>query len=217
MTASSGRSAAVYYLDTTTPSTYTTPALTMVRVDGTTDANAKIWRVATSQADKRFLVDTTMTVKVSSVTKTRGTDYTVNGPCIIFKTAPGSAPTIESFSYYVTKAAASASSWSLDIDCDVEQNTCMGDGGWITKVVMMNSASASISQYWADGDVLQSHTTGLFVLALFTNLTNATQRAGTRYECYAYLNSDAVKQAADGVINEDLSFDINGRVYYLYG
>lgn len=206
-----GRSASVYYLDTTT-STSQVAAVTMSAVQ-----TGLIYAVPATQGDKRFIDPAGgMTVKANSIAKTYGTDYILSGPCIVFNTSVTGPVTIEAYKYFTTKKASNAKSWEINVEYDAEEMTIMGQAAtWKNHVGMMQGASASISQYWNDGDILQNHITGIFVLALFVQLTDDTTRAGKRYECYARLNKDSVKTASNGIVEEELAFDVVGRVYYL--
>lgn len=210
MAAISGRTAALYVLDTTT-STSETPSKTMSAV-----VAGKIYRIATSNGDKRFVdYNSSTTVKYDTVTKTYGTDYYWSGPCLINKTGTTpTAVTVEAYKYWTTKAVGVGTEWSLNVEQDVEDYTAFGAAAWKNKIGNQTSATVDISQFWEDGDILSTHLNSLFVLVLFTSLTTAATRTGKRYECYGKLTKDSIKNAANGIVGEDLTINVDGRVYY---
>lgn len=209
-TVHSGRTAAVYYIDTTTSVEVAGP-LTMTAV-----VTGYVYRIATAEGDTRFIDPSkAMTVSVGGVAKVKGVDYIVSGPCINFRTEQTGTVTIEDFFHFDVVACLEAKEWNISVDFDTEVLTPFGSGGWKQRVAMMSGAQISIGKWWADSDILSGHTAnGLFVVVLFTKLTNASTLAGLRYECYGRMNKDTIKTAANGVISEDLTVDVEGRIYY---
>lgn len=208
-----GRSGSAVLMAAATTSAYATPALTMTMVSGNI-----VYRLPLAQGDKRFIdPNSDMTVKDNGTTKTKGTDYIVSGPCVIFNSAATGPVTIESFNYFATATAAMAKSFDVNVEYDVEELPLFEsdgdpDNGWVRRMGNMSSATVDLETYWQDADILQNHTGSLFVFALYTDLTN-----NRRFEGYGYFTKDSIKDAADGVIGESLSLDVTGRVYYFSG
>jgi len=69
----------------------------------------------------------------------------------------------------------------------------------------LQDATVSVKRYWFD-DSMRSTMGNLLILALYVNA--ASQPAGPRYECLAYLKDDALKAAVAGVIEESLNFQV---------
>lgn len=209
----SGRNGSINALNAATPTDYTTPALTMVAA-----LTNKVYRVATAQADKRFIDPASaMTVKYDTVVKTKGTDYIVSGPAIInISAATPTAVTIEAFKYFVTAAQANVKEWQLDVNYDTEAvnyiNDSGADAGWKRKVGMFTGGTVTVSRYYdatQSPAILATLANKLWALNLQIDSTGPK-----RYECYGYLNSESIKNVSNGTVDEDLKFDIVGRVYY---
>jgi len=167
------------------------------------------------------VVPNSQTVYVAGVAKTEGTDYTFDDwtGTITFATAPAAGAAITAnYTYYKAvrvdgaylpiSQLGEAKEWTLDADVKILDATKLGDA-WEVKVAGQKSASVKLSRWWIDGFFLGQLTNPL-VVVLYVDST-----AGTRYEGYARLKSDSVKTAADALVEEDISLEIDGEVYYV--
>lgn len=206
-TITSGRVGSMRILGNAASNAYTTPALTMSAIV----AN-KLYRLPYAQGDKRFIDSNIVaTVKYDAVAKTKGTDYVFSGPTLVnISGLSPTAVTIEGYSYYDTIAYGDASEWNLSVNFDTEEATMFGNSGWKTSVGMFSGAEVTVSKYNIDNDLLQNHLDSVFALVLQVDSTGPK-----RFECYGRLSKESMKVAANGLLQEDLTFEVQGRVVYL--
>lgn len=211
-----GRQAHLYYSAANTSTLYAGAAITMDDL-----YNHQVYRIPTAEGDERFIDNTkAMTVKVDSVTKTKGVDYKATGPCIVFFTALAGteAVTIEGHSYWTTTGVILGRSWELSLDFDTEDLMVMEtdgdpDNGWKRRVPMMTTGTVTIDRWFQlGGEMLNNFTGKTIALTLFTEYDGG---AGPRYECYGFISKDSIKDPAGGLVTENLTVDLDGMCFYM--
>jgi len=129
----------------------------------------------------------------------------VNGR-VKFASANGSGDLIRaSGKYFATATLATANEWDLSLDVNMVDTTVFSDS-FKEQVPIMISATAKVSQFYVDNTFIALMASRM-ILVLYVNATH-------HYDAYAYLKADSIKDAAAGVITEDLEFDIAGVLYY---
>lgn len=117
--------------------------------------------------------------------------------------------------YLTASSVAEGREWSLQVDRDMFEVSTFDSGGWREFQQNVNGAQASVARYWSTGgggggdffDRINTDTD--CVLELYPSST-----AGDRYEAYAFITSDAIGAAVDGIVGESIDFTIDGAVYW---
>ncbi len=102
-------------------------------------------------------------------------------------------------------------SWEISIDTTVVDTTTFGNS-WHTQLAVIRSSSGKFSKFWNDATFLNA-LGNLMVFVLFVNATNYP--SGPRYEGYGYLKQDMAKNAVNATVDEEVSFEITGTLYYV--
>ena len=164
----------------------------------------------------RYWDDTqTLTIEVSFngggswATATPGT-FTVQyvGGLVTFTTVDATRTVRATGKYLAISQIGLAHSWEASPSADVLDVTVFGDT-WKEKIVGLHDASAKASHYYIDGSFL-SLLGSRFVLILYIN-----QSVGTRLEGFALLKTPAAKVSVDSTVDEELEFEITGKLYYM--
>lgn len=206
MAAFSARKAGVYLTSGTTTTAFTDEATTA-------DTAKKVYTI-NAGAKRYWSPDDAITVNKNGTPVTTGFKIQYCGGKIIFDVALTNETVTVSGKYYTYAGWANAKEWDLDITYETNEATAFGGSGWKNKMGAMNEGSVTISKWWEDSTFLEDNLTRRMVLVLFVEETNATTHVGKRYECYGYLDSDSVKVAASGLIEEELKFAVDGQVFY---
>lgn len=191
------------------------PAVTFAAEATTPDA-ARLTYTITNAAKRYWDKDTAVTVERSTdagVTwaAVPASQYTLQhvGGKVIFGAAQAVGTLIRvSGSYLPVSQLAEAREWSLDTSVDTVETTTLG-AAWKTQAAILRSASVKLSRWWVDSWFLDQLANRL-VVVLYVD-----SAVGSRYEGYARLKADSVKVAAAGLVEEDLSLELEGDLYYV--
>jgi hypothetical protein len=136
--------------------------------------------------------------------------YTVQycGGLITFTTIDATRTVRATGKYLAISKVGLAHSWEASPSADIIDVSVFGDT-WHEKIVTLKDASAKASRYYVDGAFL-SLLGARFVLVLYINFS-----VGSRLEGFAILKTPAAKVAVDGVVEEELEFEIAGQLFYL--
>lgn len=117
--------------------------------------------------------------------------------------------------YLTASSIAEGREWSLNIDRDLFEVSTFDSGGWREFQQNVSGAQASVARYYSTnpvgaGDIFdRMNADSDCILEMYPNTT-----AGDKYEAYAYITSDAISAAVDGIVGESVDFTIDGHVYY---
>lgn len=114
---------------------------------------------------------------------------------------------------YVTSAVvADGREWSLNVDRDLFEVSTFESSGWRDFQQNMNGAQVSIARYHqsTESDLFDRLNVDQDVLVEL--LPSAT--AGDRYEGWAFITSDQIQAAVDGIVGESADLTIDGPLYY---
>lgn len=117
--------------------------------------------------------------------------------------------------YLTASSVAEGREWSLAVDRDLFEVSTFDSGGWREFQQNVNGASASVGRYWSTGgggggeffDRINADTDCVLEM-------RPDASAGDMYEAYAYISSDQIAAAVDGIVGESIEFTIDGAVYY---
>ena len=184
------------------------PPITFTDEATIASADCKVYTIAA--AEKRYWDPAVaVTVKKNDAIITSGFTIQHVGGKVIFDTALESTDVVTiSGGYLPVSRLGEAKEWSLDVDTKILDATKLGDA-WENKVVGQRSVSVKLSKWWVDGFFLDQ-LTNLLVVVLYIDST-----VGTRYEAYARIKSDSIKTVADGLVEEDISLEVEGEIYYV--
>lgn len=99
--------------------------------------------------------------------------------------------------------------WNVNVDTTVADATVFSTTGWKSNITTLHSSSAKLAKFWVDGTFL-SLLQALMVVVLYPDQTSLN-----RYEGYAWIKSDAIKDPVAGLIDEEINVEINGQLYYM--
>jgi hypothetical protein len=83
--------------------------------------------------------------------------------------------------------------------------------GWKAFIAGVNNASIKLTKFWIDGTFL-THLTSADVLVI---QVYPGQNPNQRYQGYGILTADDIKSAANAANTEDLTFTVNGQLYFV--
>lgn len=130
------------------------------------------------------------------------------GGIVKFTAQQGASDAIRvDYNYLPVSQLGGAKEWSLDLDVDLLDSTAFQDS-WKRKTPGVKDGAVSVSKWFLDGSLLDQLGT-LLVVVLYTDYDNSL-----RYEAFAYMKSDSIKAAVDGLIEEELSLETHGDTYY---
>lgn len=103
--------------------------------------------------------------------------------------------------------------WQLNVEQEAFEVTEFGSSGWKQYQPNLNGATVQLSRYWQDSEFFDRlNTESLFLLELGVNSVN-----GWRYEGYGYVTSDQINTSVDSLVNETVSVNVSGQLYYSTG
>lgn len=117
--------------------------------------------------------------------------------------------------YLTASSVAEGREWSLNVDRDMFEISTFDSDGWREFQQNVNGAQASIGRYWSTGglgggDFFDRINADLdCVLEMYPSST-----AGDKYEAYAYITTDSIATAVDGIVGESIDFTIDGALHY---
>lgn len=139
------------------------------------------------------------------------TEYTVQfvGGKVIFQSAqaPGILIRVDG-NYLPYSQLGDAKEWSLEVEAEMADITAFGDG-WKNQMTLQRKASATLAKWWLDAFFLDQ-LDRLLVLVL-----DVDSSSGKRYEAYARFSKDSVKLAVSGMVEEELTLEMDGELYYV--
>lgn len=144
------------------------------------------------------------------------TNYTIQyvGGNVTFSIANTNTFVRVSGYYFTYSALGDGHSWDLSIDSDI-YDTSVFTNPWKVQIPGMLKASGTFAKFYNDGTFL-SLMGALMVVVLFTDaLIGPAPQYGPRYEAYAYLKQDQLKEAVNATVDESLSFEVTGQLYYV--
>jgi hypothetical protein len=164
----------------------------------------------------RYWDDTSaLTVEIStngggSWSTAKPTTYTVQycGGLITFTTIDATRTARATGKYLTISKVGLAHQWEANPSAAIVDVTVFGDA-WHEKLVTLKDASAKASHYYVDAAFLNL-LGARFVLVLYINFS-----VGSRMEGFAILKTPAAKVSVDGVVEEELEFEIAGQLFYL--
>lgn len=109
--------------------------------------------------------------------------------------------------YYNVSSVGDANEWTLTQTQDVVDTTPFQQQ-WRMKTPTIKDASAKFHTFKPD-NTFSKELGNLMVCVLYLD-----KSAGTRYEMYGWLDSDAVKTASTGVIEQDVNINGEGTVFF---
>lgn len=146
------------------------------------------------------------------------TDYNVNyvqGKFEKSSTVDFTAGTYTADIEYLTASrVAGGREWQLTVDSDAFEVTEFGSSGWREFQPNLNGASVTMSRYWNDSeffDLLNADNVK-FLVDLVVN-----SAGGWRYQAFARVGQDQVNTAVDAVVNEQITLQVDGKVYFTTG
>lgn len=195
-----------------------TPSVAFANEVTTADATYTTYTI--SAAAKRYWDPATIpTVHVSTdggVTWTvaAANTYTVQ-PCggkIKFNAAQAAATQVEVDGNYLPYSSiAGGKEWNVDIDIKLEDASEFGDT-WKVQTAVQRSAKGKITKFWYDGSMMAYITNA--TLCVFVLESDGASEL-PRYEGYGHLQAEAIKSAVAALMTDDLSFEIEGELYYV--
>jgi len=102
--------------------------------------------------------------------------------------------------------------WEITIDTAIADTTTFGSV-WRTQLQTILSSTGKFSKFWNDATFMNLMT-NLMVFSLFIDGSSAPT-SGPRYEGYGYIKQDQDKVAVSATVDEDVSFEITGPLYYI--
>lgn len=121
----------------------------------------------------------------------------------------GTLARMQTVYYFAYSALGDCKEWQLSLDKTITDVTTFSTTGWKSELATLTGASVKISKFWVD-DTFFLDLGNLMVLSLYTDQTTLN-----RYEGYAYLKQDSIKDAVNSVIEEDISFEVTGQMYFM--
>jgi hypothetical protein len=83
--------------------------------------------------------------------------------------------------------------------------------GWKQFIASLNSATIKLTKFWIDGTFLAHLTSAdLLIIQVYPG-----QNSNQRYQGYGILTADDIKSAANAANTEDLTFTVNGQLYFV--
>jgi hypothetical protein len=175
-------------------------------------ADSVKYQVGFADYGKRFWdPSVAVTIKANAVVKNIGplstdADRVVwAGGGVWFRTVQTGPITIENAKYFTATPVAECKEWNLSIDQDMVDSTPMG-ANWKRSTPTLQSASGSLSKWFADDAFGASIRAGTMVGISLEVTTGAGGTHPQAANIYAYLSSQAIKAAVDGMVEEDLDF-----------
>lgn len=207
MAALAGKSADVYIVAASGAGTaFTTEACT---------ANGARTQYQITNTSKRYWsTATAITVEtspdgVSWTTAGAGTyQLAYAGGIVIFPSAQAVGTQVRVTGAYLSVSQlANSFEWTLDISANVSEATVFG-ATWKAQKYTDRQATASLKKFWAD-EYFFTNLGNEFLLVLYMD-----QSAGTRYEGLFCMNSDSIASAQSGLVQESVSFTLDGPLNY---
>ena len=190
-----------------------TPSVSMTNEATTADATRELYTITDSL--KRYWDDSAAFVIETSpdgTTWSAAAGYTLQyvGGVVVFGSAQsvGTQIRVTSGKYFPFSKLANGTEWDISVDMNLVDVTKFGDV-WKLQLPLQKSGSAKVNSYFVDGTFL-SYLGSKMILILYVDATSTT-----RYETFAYLTNESIKTVATGVIEDDLSFEISGPVYFV--
>jgi hypothetical protein len=110
--------------------------------------------------------------------------------------------------YFPVAQLANCSDWQLDMKANTVDTSIFQMNAWGSFQAAMKTATGKISSFISDS-TLDSSLAQLMVFVLYLD-----KSANIRYECYGWLTDLAPKNSMTSVITKDISFAVDGQVYY---
>lgn len=191
-----------------------TPGVGFVDVTMNDDGDHKTYTI--SDSTKRYLDKTgTFTVETSpdgtTWTTAGATTYALQyvGGKVIFKVANAAGTHVRlSGSYLPYSELGNAHEWALDNKVTLVDASTFGTT-WKQFAATQQEASAKVMRYWLDG-FFASNLGADLVLVFYVDTTT-----GARYEAFARLAQDTAKASVNALVDEELTFTIDGAVFYV--
>ena len=148
-------------------------------------------------------------------TAVSSTAYTVNyvqGKFERSSTANFAAGTYTADIEYLTVSrVAGGREWQLTVNTDAFEVTEFGSSGWREFQPNLAGAQVTMSRYWNDEDFFDLLNSGnaKFLVDLVVN-----SAGGWRYQAFTRVAQDQVNTAVDAIVNEQITLQVDGQVYY---
>jgi len=165
-----------------------------------------------TDTSKRYVdKDTAVTVKVNGTAQSSGWTIDYVGGIITFDSALTDTDTVTvSGAYFNVSQVAGFFNWEVEINADELDTTEFGSS-WRTKLPVLLGFNGRAEMWWADASFLTNLGQDMIVV-LYVNTTNSY-----RYEGYAKFATDTINVPVDALINEPLTFQGEGELYYRSG
>jgi hypothetical protein len=197
------------------------PSVSASNVNLVDSGDHQTWNISTSSTQRywdpsqlaNFVVQTS-TNGGSSWTTLTAAQYTINkfvsGQVFLTAGPLSGTPAVRMATvyYFPYSVYGVGKEWSLSTDAAMVDVSTFGSP-WKGQIATQRFWSCKITGFWQDNTFLALQG-NLMVVVLYTNSANLN-----RYEAFGWVKSDAVKDAVAGVVDEDLTIEGTGTMYYM--
>lgn len=184
--------------------------------DEATVANAGKTSFVIDAAAKRFWTPAdAVTVKYDGSAVTSYASIQRPGGIVTWAVSPGAAAVTVSGKYYPVAQLGYVRGFSLEVNQDYIDITCMGDTMRVNSPTF-GSASVSIDRFFVDETVFEDVMVAQALVG-YDLFLDATGGSEVRFTGYGYMSSDTIKAAVDGVVEEPLNIVGVGQPYFVAG
>lgn len=152
-----------------------------------------------------------VSIKVGGTTQDADT-YTVTvWGKVTFNTAPSSGDITASYDYYDVSQVGGFFNWTIDKVADVLETTDFGDSGHRTYIAVLDGWSASAERHYITDERIDSWLGTKKIIKFFIDTSSSPKE---RYEGWAYVTGISVTTPVDALVNQSLSFQGTGRLWF---